>query len=458
MEREKKVVNLHTMQIVALGFFGVIFLGGVLLWLPISNTEPISFVDALFTSTTAVCVTGLVTVIPAAQFTFFGKTVMMLLIQIGGMGIVVCMVSFFLLMRKRITIRERARIQQVYGLDQLSGMVAFIIRVLKGMFLVEGIGAVLYAFAFVPEFGFWKGVAYGIFHSVSAFCNAGLDIVGAESFMPYVAHPLINITTMLLIVLGGLGFTVWFDLKKNTGRVFREKQEKKRLFTRLSLHSKIVVITTLILIFGGGLLFVLLEYRNPNTFGELSFGQKWLAGMFQSVTTRTAGFATVPQGDLSVASQLLSCVLMFIGGSPAGTAGGIKTATVAMLFLTCRAVIQGKRDTEVFGRRIPRDNIQTGIAVALLALTILLTGVFLISIFEPQLAFMDILFESISAIATVGLSTGITPGLGTASKIVLICLMYIGRIGPMTIALVFGGKLRFGTQFRRLPEKRILVG
>jgi len=325
VQEKRKKVTFNTMQIIAFGFLGVIFLGSILLYLPISNQEPIAYLDALFVSVSAVCVTGLVTVFPAAQFTLFGKVVLLGLIQIGGLGVIACTMAVFLAIRKKITMKSRVMIQQTYNLETLSGMVRFIIRILKGTVLVEGIGAVLFAFHFVPEYGFIKGVAYGIFHSVSAFCNAGIDVLGTSSFMEYVSSPLVSLTTMFLIVAGGLGFTVWHDVRMNLQDVAGQKRPLKRLFTRLHLQSKMVIVMTAGLIMIGTLGYFLLEYHNDATIGKLGFGEKLLASGFQSVTTRTAGFATVSQAELTSASKLFGCILMFIGGSPGGTAGGIKT-------------------------------------------------------------------------------------------------------------------------------------
>ena len=293
VQEKRKKVTFNTMQIIAFGFLGVIFLGSILLYLPISNQEPIAYLDALFVSASAVCVTGLVTVFPAAQFTLFGKVVLLGLIQIGGLGVIACTMAVFLAIRKKITMKSRVMIQQTYNLETLSGMVRFIIRILKGTVLVEGIGAVLFAFHFVPQYGFIKGVAYGIFHSVSAFCNAGIDVLGTSSFMEYVSSPLVSLTTMFLIVAGGLGFTVWHDVRMNLQDVAGQKRPLKRLFTRLHLQSKMVIVMTAGLIMIGTLGYFLLEYHNDATIGKLGFGEKLLASGFQSVTTRTAGFATV---------------------------------------------------------------------------------------------------------------------------------------------------------------------
>lgn len=451
-------VSFTTMQLIAAGFLGVIFLGALLLWLPFSVQKPIAFADALFTSVSAVCVTGLMTVVPAVQFTTVGKVILLVLIQIGGLGVIACTIAFFLLLNIRITMKERVMIQQSYGLDTLSGMVRFVIRILKGTFLVEGIGAVLYAFWFVPRYGFLKGIAISIFQSVSAFCNAGIDILGDSSYLKMAGSPIVNFTTMWLIVSGGLGFTVWYDILRNTKKTVKNKLPYRRLFSRLELQSKIVLTTTGILLAAGTGVFFALEYHNPLTIGNMSLGQKLMAAAFQSVTVRTAGFASVSQSGLTAGSRLLGCILMFIGGSPGGTAGGVKTTTIALLLLTCFAVVKGRKDTECFGRKLGASLIRSAVTIILVTFAFWLCGVTAITIFEPNVDFLNIMYEVTSAMATVGLSADLTATLSRASQAVLMILMYIGRIGPLTMALVFAGKSKLGTQLRTLPEKRIMIG
>lgn len=450
--------RLSTMQILALGFLGTILLGGVLLCLPICNEQPITFLDALFTSVTAVCVTGLVTIVPATQFTLLGKVILLILIQIGGLGIIACVTGFFVILKRRITVRERIMIQETYNMQGLSGMIAFVLRILKGTFIIEGIGALLYAFQFVPEFGIVKGIGYSIFHSISAFCNAGIDVLGSSSFISYVDNPIVNLTTMFLIVIGGIGFTVWYDVAHNCKVVMGKKQSKKRIFTKLTLHSKIALVMTGFLLVAGTLLVFVLEYHNPETIGGMSLGDKLMTSAFHSVSTRTAGFATVSQAGLRPGTKFITTLWMFIGGSPGGTAGGIKTTTIAMLILTCLNVIYGKRDTECFGRKIPVENFRTGFSVVVVAFGFLLTGLTLLTVFEPEMDFLSLLYEAVSAIGTVGLTADVTPNLGTASKIVIMCMMYIGRLGPVTIALVFGTRKNMKERIRELPEQRIMVG
>lgn len=446
--------KLSTMQTLAIGFLGVILLGGFLLYLPVSNQQPISFLDALFTSTTAVCVTGLVTVVPATQFTLFGKIILLILIQIGGLGIIACMIGFFIILKKRISIRERILIQETYNMTGLTGMIAFVLKILKGTFVAEGIGAILYSFQFVPEYGLEKGIVYSVFHSVSAFCNAGIDILGNDSFMRYTSNPIINITTMLLIVTGGLGFIVWYDIYDT----YKKVSDKRRFWAKLSLHSKLVLVMTSGMIVLGTLFVLILEFHNPDTIGNLPIGEKIMASMFHSVSTRTAGFATVSQVDLRAGTKFLSSIWMFIGGSPCGTAGGVKTTTIAMLLLTCVNVMYGKKDTECFGRKVPDENFRTGFSVVMMGYLFLMSGMVGLTVLEPEIDFLDLMYEGVSAIATVGLTADVTGRLGDLSKIVIMCMMYIGRLGPVTVALIFGTKKNRRERVRQLAEQRIIVG
>lgn len=462
MDEKKKSarrVRLNTMQLIALGFLGVIFLGGILLWLPFCNQRPIAFLDALFTSVSSVCVTGLVTIVPAEQFTLAGKVILMLLIQIGGLGIIACISAFYLILGKKISMKRRITIQQAYGLDTLSGLVKFVIRILKGTFLAEGIGAVFFAVQFVPEYGVLRGGGYAVFHSISAFCNAGIDILGSSSFQKYAGSPLVNFTTMFLIVAGGLGFPVWHDIASNVRKAWKERKRPRRwLFTRLTLQSKIVLTMTASLILLGTLCFFLIEYHNPATMGDMNVLEKLMASMFQSVTARTAGYATVSQAGLQESSKLIGCVLMFIGGAPAGTAGGIKTTTAAMLLLTVLCVLKSSRDTECFGRKIDNEIVKSGITIVLLTFIALFAGIAALTFFEPGVDFLNLMYEAASAMGTAGLSADLTPHLCRGSHVTLMMLMYMGRIGPLTMALVFAGKSNKSTRFRELPEEKVMLG
>lgn len=459
--RQDKKQNLrwNTMKILAVGFLGVIIAGAVLLWLPVCNEKPISFLDALFTSTTSVCVTGLITIVPKYQFTMLGKVILLILIQIGGLGIIACATAFFMIMRRKITLKERIVIQETYNMDSLGGLVGMVRKILLGTLVVEGAGAVLYAVQFVPEFGLLKGIWYGVFHSISAFCNAGIDILGEDSLAKYATNPLINITTMLLITLGGIGFTVWYDVIGNVRKIHRNEVPGKWWFTRLRLHTKVALVTSLVLFLTGTICTFILEYNNPATIGNFSIGQKLMASAFQSVTTRTAGFFTFSQAGMHEETGFLNTILMFIGGSPGGTAGGLKTTTFAMLFLAFLTMLRGGHDIECFGRKIDEDNFRVGFVAIMLALGVYIIGTTAIAVIEPDnVGFQRIMYETASAFATVGLTADLTTKLHMGSKVVLMILMYIGRVGPMTIALLFAGKVNLKEKLRTLPSEKIMIG
>lgn len=457
--KKKRNTRWNTLRVTAAGFLGVILIGAVLLYLPASNTQPIAFTDALFTSATSVCVTGLVTVVPASQFTLFGKIILLLLIQIGGLGVIACGTLFLFLLNRKITIQERVVLKEAYGADRLGGIVKLVKRVILGTFAVEGAGAMLYAFQFIPEYGLVRGIGYSIFHAVSAFCNAGIDILGSSSLSGYVTNPIVNVTTILLIILSGIGFTVWFDVIDNNRRLVRGEVPKRWWFTRLRLQSKLAIIMTVILILAGTIFVFLAEYSNPETIGELNMGQKLMASVFQSVTTRTAGFFTVSQGALHTESKLFCAILMFIGGSPGGTAGGVKTTTFVMLFLACLTFVRGGNDTECMGKKITVANFRTGFAVVMVAFAVFITGTIAVLFLEPDSILLEnVIYETASAVGTVGLTADLTPRLCRASQYVLMVMMYIGRLGPLTMALMFAGKTHPRDRIRSLPEEQIMVG
>lgn len=445
-------------RLMAGGFAAVILLGGILLSFPFCNADGrwLNIVDALFTACSAVCVTGLVTIVPAAQFALPGKVILLLLIQIGGFGIVVCTLGAYLILQRKISMRRRIMLQEQFNLDTLSGLVALLRYVLRGTFLVEGIGALCYAFQFVPQFGLLRGLWYAVFHAVSAFCNAGIDILGDSSLQPYQVNPLVNGVTVALIIVSGLGFVTWRDLTLMVRRIAKKECSVCRSLQKLRLNTKLVLVMTLTLVLGGACLIFGLEYGNPDTLGRLSFGQKCMAALFQSVTTRTAGFFTIPQNLFREESRLISCVLMFIGGSPGGTAGGIKTTTAALLLLHCRTILKGNEDVECFRRRIPQSAVRTAFAVLTVAFLTVILGTVLIASTEHS-ALMPALYEVVSAVGTVGLTAGLTPVLTTTGKWIIIFLMYMGRLSPITLAIMFAG--RGGRQSgRKLPEERVMVG
>lgn len=454
-----KVEKLFTpIQIIAYGFLGAILIGSVLLVLPISAKEgqTTAYIDALFTATSAICVTGLTTLTTVEHWSLFGQFVILCLIQFGGLGVITVTTSILLLLHKKITLSERILIQDAYNLNTLGGLVKLTIRVLKGTFLIEAIGAMCFAFQFIPEMGFAQGLWRAIFHSISAFCNAGIDLIGQNSFSPYAGNILINMTTMVLIVVGGIGFPVWWDIVRVIAKVKEENFKAKFLFKKLELHSKVAIVTTLFLIVSGGILIFCLEYSNNQTIGNMPLWEKIMASFFQSVTTRTAGFLTISQDSLRDSTAFLCIMLMFIGGSPSGTAGGIKTVTIATLVISTIAVIKGKPDAELFHRKINYAYCRKALAVSCFSLLVLIVSTFGLSIVQNA-DFLDILFETTSAIGTVGLTRGLTPDLSGIGKVIIILTMYLGRIGPITLALVLNPQKNKG-QVCILPEEQVLIG
>lgn len=450
--------RLSTARVITGAFALVILLGSLLLSMPFATApgQHTNYIDALFTSTSAVCVTGLVTVTTAVQWSFIGKIIILLLAQLGGLGVTTVVLFFCVLVGKKITLKQRMIIQESYNLDTMAGLVKLIKQIVKGTLVIEGIGVILFSFQFIPEFGPLKGIGFSVFHSVSAFCNAGLDILGEASFFQYRFNPLVNFTTMFLIIISGLGFPVWWDIVRVMRKVKKGEVPKKHFFEKLELHSKFVLSITGILLVGGALLILIFEWNNPATLKEMNVFQKLMAAMFQSTTLRTAGFFTIPQEGFTTATVLLSCVFMFIGGSPAGTAGGMKTTTIGMLFMTVISTLRGKKDTEIFERRISEQNIRTGLTIVLLGISVLIGSTMLLSAVEGA-PLADVLFESASALGTVGLTRGLTPHLSLLGKIIIIVTMYTGRIGPITLVMTFGvHKKKSGSA--TLPERRIIVG
>ena len=435
--KSKKKFALSSTQIILLSFIATIFIGSLILSLPISaaNGQPIPYIDALFTATTATCVTGLVTVPVASTFSVFGQVVILILIQIGGLGVITVMSGFMLMINKKMGIGDRLLIQDAFNLNTMSGISRFVKSVMLGTFVVEGIGALLYMTVFIPEFGAY-GIWISIFNSISAFCNAGIDIIGDTSLISYATNPIINITTSLLIIIGGIGYIVWWDVI----RVFKTRTRKnRRIFKHLTLHSKIALVTTVILIFGCAAVILACEYNNPTTIGEFSLFDKIQVSLFQSVTTRTAGFASVPQENLTGASTLVSLVLMVIGGSPVGTAGGIKTVTAVVLLCSAFSTIRNKKDASLFHRTVSVDSIRKAVAVVVSFSVVMITSILLLAAISGA-PFDSVIYECVSATATVGLSKGLTSTLDVWGKLVVIATMYFGRIGPISLAIALGGK------------------
>ena len=452
MRKQRPPVS--TTHIILLSFLITILIGALLLSLPISSAEgkPTSFLDALFTATTSTCVTGLVVTPTVSSWSVFGQVVILILIQIGGLGIITIMSGLMILLHKKMGIGDRLLLQDAFNLNSLSGLVRFVKKVVGGTLIIEGIGALLYMTVFVPEFGA-KGIWISLFTSVSAFCNAGIDIIAENSLCNYATNPVINIVTCALIILGGIGYIVWWDVL----RVLKKARTKKaRSFRALTLHSKIAITATLILIFLGAAFIFAFEYNNPQTMGEYTLLQKMEVSLFQSVTTRTAGFATVPQENLTNASAIVCLLLMFIGGSPVGTAGGIKTVTFAVIIVATIASIRNKEDTEVFGRRLTKQAVSKAIAVTCMSFIIMFTSTVLLSAVTDANA-LDLIYETVSATATVGLSRNLTASLGVVGKLIIIITMYLGRVGPISLAVAFK-RSKDNQNIVRNPIEEISVG
>ena len=444
-------ISLTTTQIILLSFLLAILAGSCLLALPVSaaDGQAVSYIDALFTATTATCVTGLVTLTTATAWSGFGQAVILVLIQVGGLGVITVMAWLMLLMHRKLGLRDNLLLQDAFNLGTLSGLATFVKKVVMGTFLVEGVGAALYMTVFVPRFGA-RGIWISVFNAVSAFCNAGMDIIGDSSLYDYTTHPLILGVTGALIVVGGIGYIVWWDIL----RVLRDRQ--KRSWRHLTLHSKIALATTAILLVGGGAAIPALEYNNPLTLQNMTLFEKIQAALFQSVTTRTAGFAALPQENLTTGSFFVSMLLMFIGGSPVGTAGGIKTVTIAVLAVSALATITGHRQATLFRRALSARAVQRAVAVTCMSFCILFLSTVLLAAATGASA-PDVLYETVSATATVGLTRGLTPLLNTGGKLILIATMYFGRIGPISLAVALRVR-RPHTDNIRDPIEEISVG
>ncbi|WP_418792183.1 TrkH family potassium uptake protein [Phosphitispora sp. TUW77] len=433
-------------QILVIGFAGLILFGAILLSLPLSSAsgERTGFIDALFTATSAVCVTGLVVVDTGTYFSTFGQIVILMLIQIGGLGFMTMSTMFALLIGKKIRLRERLVMQEALNKMSMDGVVRLAKAILTITFLIEGIAALILGFRFAEEHGLARGMYYGLFHSVSAFNNAGFDLLGNyKGLTGYVTDIPLNLIISFLIIVGGLGFGVIVDLIS---------KKKWKLF---SLHTKIIVSTTAMLVFIGTTAVFLLEYNNPATLKGLSLPAKLMASWFQGITPRTAGFNTVDITGLRDATQFLIVLFMFIGASPGSTGGGVKTSTFAALVSAVISMIRGKEDVEMFGRRLPRDIVQRSLTIIATSIAFVILITMLLTITE-QGRFLEVLFEATSAFGTVGLSMGLTAKLTVLGKLILCFTMYAGRLGPLTIAFALAQKKR--KALYRYPEEKIMVG
>lgn len=449
-----KINSMDPTQVMVIGFGTLILFGALMLNLPIStnNGESIGFLNALFTATSAVCVTGLVVVDTASYWNEFGQFIIITLIQTGGLGFMTIATMFSLLTRKKINLRERLLIQESLNQRDLSGLVKLTRYIIVMTLAIEGIGALLLSTIFIPRLGLAKGIWYSIFHSISAFCNAGFDLMSAitgeqySSLTYFTNNTLVNFVICGLIILGGIGFPVLLDIINN------------KKYSKLNIHSKIVINTSAILIVIGFLFIFIAEFNNKNTLGSLGIKGKVLSSIFQSVTLRTAGFNTVDLTLLGESTLFLMVILMLIGGSPASTGGGLKTTTIATLFLTVKAFILGKEDIEVYQRRIGAGTIRKSLGIFFVGVSIVLIAILAFTIVNPEFTLIEASFEVVSAFATVGLSIGGSYQLTFLGKLLIITLMFLGRVGSLTIFIALLSRNTKVKSKIRYPEGKIIVG
>ncbi len=433
----RKKWKLTSAKLLPISFIAAILIGTLLLMLPAAKAGEGSadFTTACFTSTTSVCVTGLVVVDTFAYWSLFGKIVILILIQIGGLGVISITSILMLMIQKKFSLSRSLLIHDAFNMNSISGVLHFLLVVFKGTLMVELFGALLYMFCFVPKFG-PVGIWYSVFTAVSAFCNAGIDILGPDSLISYQNEPYVLFVTIFLIVMGGLGYVVWLDVFRTFRRGIRQRLSPYAILKRLNEHSKLVLMLTFSLIVSGAVLVFILESDNPATIGNMSFGNKTVNSVFQSVTFRTAGFASVPQDGLRESTGIVGCILMFIGGSPVGTAGGVKTVTFFIVLLNAASFIRNRKENVVFGRKVTSDMIHK--ATAIIVVSFFITVSFMLALMvSDHVNLMDGMYETFSATATVGLSRAVTPTLSILGRWIIIMAMYLGRIGPISMALFF---------------------
>ena len=439
----------NALPMIALGFLGIILLGSVLLALPVASAtgKGVPWFDTLFTSTSAVCVTGLVVRDTGTAYSTFGHVVLLGLIEMGGLGFMTFATLLFRLMGKAFSMRERMILRESLNEDDIGGTVQMVMWVARSAFTVQFVGALLFATRLIPLYGPLKGAFFALFHAVSAFCNAGFDLFGGgRSLTGFSGDILMNLTAIALVVVGGLGFSTLQDMLG------------KRSFRRFRLHTKLVLVTYGALLLGGFLIVLALEWSNPGTLGPLSVGQKMLAALFQSVTLRTAGFNTIDQAALRDSTKLIGGLLMLIGCAPASTGGGIKVTTFAIMVLTVRMVSRGESCIVVFNRRIDRELIQRTVAIACIAVAVAFVDVCALSLLQPEAAFLDLYYECVSAVGTVGISAIGSANLRPLARVLIMITMYIGRIGPLSMALLFTKKQTRARELLRYPEDRVMIG
>lgn len=439
----------NPLSIIAAGFATLILLGSALLSLPVASAMPghVSWFDALFTSTSAVCVTGLVVRDTGTTYSTFGHVVLLVLIQMGGLGFMTFAMLVFRLLGRTISLRDRMIMRDSMNEDVLGGVIRLVQWVVASTFCVELAGAAVFSVRMIPRYGVGKGIFYAVFHSVSAFCNAGFDLFGGGvSLTEYSADALMCLTAISLVVIGGIGFGALNDILT------------KRSFRRLRLHTKLALVSYGALMLVSFLSVLALEWNNPATLGPMPVGQKLLNALFQSVTLRTAGFNTYDQQGQRDATKLICCFMMMIGAAPASTGGGVKVTTLAILLLTVRMVSHGERSIKVFGRRIESSVIERTMTIVFLAVALVFVDVCALSVMQPEAHFLDLLYECTSAMGTVGISAIGSATLGSVSRLLIIITMFTGRVGPLTLALLFMRKQGRSRELINYPEEHVMIG
>lgn len=433
-----KRIRIAPVHYIPLSFLLAIVVGTVLLMLPVSSAQgkTTDILTALFTSTTSICVTGLVVVDTYSHWSLFGQFVIMVLIQIGGLGVVSVGSMIMIITGKKFFLSNRMLLGDSINIDNRTGVIRFLRRMFRGVLAVEAAGAVLFMIKLIPLLGVAKGIWASLFQSVSAFCNAGMDVIGPNSMIDVRDSYIMMFSTMALIILGGIGFVVWFDVIDGVKKAIIQRFSPIKMFKRLPEHTKVVILMTCGLILFGTVFILVSEYDNPDTIGQMGLSGKIMNSLFQSVTFRTAGFASIPQDKLKETSCAVGYVLMFIGGSPVGTAGGIKTMTAFLVFMNAFSYIHGKKENVIFHRRVPEELMRKSSAIffcsiiAVFVMTMLLMS-------RGGIVHTDALYEVVSALGTVGLSRSLTPNLDSVGRVIIIISMYLGRVGPISMAIFF---------------------
>lgn len=447
-KKNKSIEKKSTTRLIASGFALIILVGALLLTMPVSNRSGQgNFLNSLFTATSATCVTGLVVADTYQNWTTFGQVIILCLIQVGGLGFLTLGAFISVLLKKRIGLQQREQLHESVNTLEIAGVVRLVKKIVVGTVIIELTGAILLAFRFIPRFGVARGIYFSVFHAVSAFCNGGFDLMGVNeeysSLVAFEGDVVVNLVIVTLILVGGIGFIVWDDVMRNKWR-----------FHKYLLHSKIVIATTLILTVVGTILFLFTE--NQASFAGMSPLEKLLGALFSSVTPRTAGFNTVDTAALSNAGKIITIVMMFIGGSPGSTAGGVKTTSIVVLLFYAGAMVLNREDINLFGRRLTEDVVKKANAVVIINFSLAIISAVIIMTLQPLLNFEDVIFEVLSAIGTVGMTTGVTRSMCAVSRIVLIVLMYCGRLGSLSFALIFAQKKTSASV--RQPQEKIIVG